>query len=223
MTYRYRKPSEIEKESLRIIRQELEAQGIVIPQEHQAVVERVIHTSADFDYAKNLVFTEGAVQQGIAALQKGTVIVTDTNMAKAGISSSALSALGGTAVCYMADPEVAAKAGAAGTTRADASVRHAATLHPGAVFAVGNAPTALYALAEEIVNGLRPALIIAVPVGFVNVVEAKEAILSCCRRHGIPAIAAMGRKGGSTIAAAICNALLYEAADMADPGRRGWK
>ena len=117
----------------------------------------------------------------------------------------------------------AAAAKAEGTTRAVASMRRAAAEHPNAVFAVGNAPTALLTIAEEIENGLRPALVIGVPVGFVNVVESKERLFAVCESHGVPAIVAMGRKGGSNVAAAICNALIYSAAEMLDPTARGWK
>jgi len=131
--------------------------------------------------------------------------------------------LGGMACCYMADPEVAAAAKEAGTTRAVAAMKKAAQEHPGAILAVGNAPTALLTIAEQIENGLRPALVIGVPVGFVNVVESKERLFAVCEKHGVPAIAAMGRKGGSNVAAAICNALIYSAAEMLDPSARGWK
>ncbi len=235
MSIEHTRPSEIERTSLSIIRKELDQLGISIPREYRPVVERVIHTTADFDYAKNLVFTgstdlkehthaaeENAVALGIQALLGGASIVTDTNMAKAGISKPGLSRLGGSVCCYMADPEIAQKAKEEGTTRAVASIRHAAAVNPGAIFAVGNAPTALLELEVQIEKGFRPALIIGVPVGFVNVVEAKERILDCCGRHGIPAIVARGRKGGSNVAAAICNALIYAAADMTDPEKRGW-
>ena len=187
------------------------------------MVKRVIHTTADFDYAKNLRFTPGAVQAAVRALQRGAVIVTDTNMALAGISRPGLAKLGCEAVCYMADPAVAEAAKQAGTTRAVAAMHRAAREHPGAILAVGNAPTALLTIAEEIEAGLRPALVIGVPVGFVNVVESKEILFAICEQHGVPAIAAMGRKGGSNVAAAICNALVYSAAEMLDPSARGWK
>ena len=110
-----------------------------------------------------------------------------------------------------------------GTTRAVAAMHKAAKEYPGAILAVGNAPTALFAIAEEIENGLRPALVIGVPVGFVNVIESKENIFAVCEKHHVPAIVAFGRKGGSTIAAAVCNALIYSAAEMLDPTARGWK
>ena len=196
--------------------------GLNPPPETEAVVKRVIHTTADFDYARNLRFTPGAVAAGIAALQAGTPIITDTNMARSGISQTALTRLGSTALCYMADPEVAKLAAETGTTRAVASMHRAAQEHPGAFLAVGNAPTALLAIAEQIEAGLQPALVIGVPVGFVNVVESKETLLAACEAHGVPAIVALGRKGGSTVAAAVCNALVYSAAQMLDPAARGW-
>ena len=211
-------PADIERTSLSIITAELDELGLTPPPENAAVVKRVIHTTADFDYAKNLRFTAGAVAAGIAALRAGTTIVTDTNMALAGITK-----LGGSALCYMADPEVAQIAKETGTTRAVASMHRAAAEHPDAILAVGNAPTALLTIADEIEAGLRPALVIGVPVGFVNVVESKERLFAVCEAHGVPCIAAMGRKGGSTIAAAICNALIYSAAEMLDPTARGWK
>ena len=204
-------------------RQELDELGLTPPPETAAVVKRVIHTTADFDYAKNLRFTPGAVQAAVRALQRGAVIVTDTNMALAGISRPGLAKLGCEAVCYMADPAVAEAAKQAGTTRAVAAMHRAAREHPGAVLAVGNAPTALLTIAEEIEAGLQPALVIGVPVGFVNVVESKETLFAVCEQHGVPAIAAMGRKGGSNVAAAICNALVDSAAVMLDPSARGWR
>ena len=222
MTPQHHLPADIERTSLSIITAELEELSLTPPPENAAVVKRVIHTTADFDYAKNLRFTPGAVAAGIAALHAGTPIVTDTNMARTGITKPGLARLGGEALCYMADPAVAAAAKAEGTTRAVASMRRAAAEHPNAVFAVGNAPTALLTLADLIEAGLRPSLIIGVPVGFVNVVESKETLFAACERYGVPAIAAMGRKGGSNVAAAICNALIYSATEMLDPSARGW-
>lgn len=216
------RPDEIERESFAIIRAELYARGIQLAPENEAVILRCIHASADFDYAETLRFTPDAVRRGVEALRSGTSVVTDTNMAKAGVSKSGLGRLGGEALCFMAEPEIADRAKRDGTTRASAAMRHAALRRPSAIYAVGNAPTALLALAELIEGGLRPSLIVAVPVGFVNVVESKERIFRICREYGVPAIAAMGRKGGSSIAAAVCNALIYTAADMLDPGERGW-
>ena len=223
MTPQHHLPADIERTSISIITRELDELGLTPPPETAAVVKRVIHTTADFDYAKNLRFTPGAVQAAVRALQTGAVIVTDTNMALAGISRPGLAKLDCEAVCYMADPAVAEAAKQAGTTRAVAAMHRAAREHPGAILAVGNAPTALLTIAEEIEAGLRPALVIGVPVGFVNVVESKETLFAICEQHGVPAIAAMGRKGGSNVAAAICNALVYSAAEMLDPSARGWR
>ena len=206
-------PADIERTSMAIITQELAAAGIELPPQHAAVVKRVIHTTADFDYAQSLCFTPDAVARGVAALRQGVPIVTDTNMAKAGVSKPSLAKLGGTVACFMADGDVARAAQENGTARE----------YPGAVLAVGNAPTALLRLEALIADGLRPALVVAVPVGFVNVVESKERIFAACRAADVPAIASMGRKGGSNVAAAICNALLYTAVDALDPARRGWQ
>lgn len=223
MTPQHHLPADIERTSMGIITAELGQRGLNIPPENAAVVKRVIHTTADFDYAVNLRFTPGAVAAGVAAVQSGATIITDTNMALAGVTKPGLARLGGQALCFMADPAVATAAKQTGTTRAVAAMHKAAREYPGAVFAVGNAPTALLAIAEEIENGLRPALVIGVPVGFVNVVESKEHLMETCAQYGVPAIAAMGRKGGSNVAAAICNALLYSAAEMLDPTARGWQ
>lgn len=206
-------PGEIERTSMEIIAGELAQRGIVIPPEQEAVVKRVIHTTADFDFAQNLRFSERAVALGVAALEKGTNIVTDTNMARAGVSRPSLGKLGGQVFCYMADEDVAQASKTQGTTRAVAAMEKMAREQPGAIVAVGNAPTALLELAQLMEGGLRPALVIAAPVGFVNVVESKERIWQVCLAHQVPVIAAMGRKGGSTVAAAICNALLYTATD----------
>lgn len=179
------------------------------PPENAAVVKRVIHTTADLDYAENLVFSAGAVAQGIEALRGGCDIVTDTQMAMAGINKTALGNLGGAVHCFIADPDVAEEARARGVTRSMVSMERAAGLDRPCIFAIGNAPTALIALRELMDAGkLSPALIIGVPVGFVNVVESKELILA----SSAPYIVARGRKGGSNVAAAVCNALLYQIA-----------
>ena len=223
MTPQHHLPADIERTSMRIITEELAQRGLTILPENAAVVKRVIHTTADFDYAQNLQFTPGAVAAGAEAMHAGATIITDTNMALAGITKPGLAKLGGQALCFMADPAVAAAAKQAGTTRAVAAMHKAAQDYPGAVLAVGNAPTALLAIAEEIENGLRPALVIGVPVGFVNVVESKRHLFAVCEKYPVPAIVAMGRKGGSNVAAAICNALVYSAAEMLDPKARGWQ
>ena len=215
-------PGQIERGSMEIIRAELRKRGVTLPMENEAVILRCIHASADFDYAANLRFSPGAVRKATEALRGGTDLVTDTNMALAGISRPGLKKLGASAYCYMAEGFIAERAKAEGTTRAAASMDWAAAHHPGAILAVGNAPTALLRIAEQIREGLRPALVIAVPVGFVNVVESKKLVFTACEEAEIPCIAAMGRKGGSSIAAAICNALIYSAADLLEPAARGW-
>lgn len=199
------KPADIEKRSFAIITEELG--GRTFPEGVAEVVKRVIHTSADFDYADNLCFSPDAVEQAKAALEAGATIVTDTNMALAGISKPTLAKLGGRAVCLMADEAVAREAKERGVTRATVSMEHAAKLDGPLIFAIGNAPTALIRLHELIEAGaVSPALVIGVPVGFVNVVESKELFLG----GDTPYIIARGRKGGSNVAAAIVNALLYQ-------------
>ena len=216
------RPSDIENVSMQIITHELSAAGIFITGENDAVVKRVIHATADFDFAKNLIFTDNAVEYGVKALKAHTPIITDTNMALSGVSKPSLAKLGYEAYCFMADPDVDDRAKTNGTTRAVCAMEYAAEKYPGAVLAVGNAPTALFKIAEQIREGLRPALVIGVPVGFVNVVEGKETIWDTCLQYGIPAIVAMGRKGGSTVATAILNALLYTATGTLEPKKRGW-
>lgn len=199
------KPMDIEKQSFSIITQLLG--DTKLDPEQEAVIKRVIHTTADFDYVQNLTFSEHAVEKGIAALKQGCDIVTDTQMAKAGINKTILGRLGGQVHCFMSDPDVAQEAKARGVTRATVSMERAARLPKPCIFAIGNAPTALVSLHEQILAGtLHPALIIGVPVGFVNVVESKELILTL----DVPHIVARGRKGGSNVAAAICNAMLYQ-------------
>lgn len=214
------KPAAIERRSMEIIETELSARGIVLPPDRDNVVKRVIHATADFDFAENLRFTPGAAARGINALRRGGVVVTDTNMALAGVSRPALEKLGGQAVCYMAEPSVGDEARRRGVTRAAVSMERALADFPAAVTAVGNAPTALLALADLIEAGAAPSLVVGVPVGFVNVTESKERLWRVCTAHGVPAIVSMGRKGGSGVAAAICNALLYEAAGLLDPAAR---
>lgn len=198
------KPREIETRSFEIITEELGDTPLVPGTE--LIVKRCIHTSADFDYAKNLCFSPDAVDKVIAAIKAGACIVTDTQMAKAGINKRALSRYGGEVYCFMSDEDVAKIAAEQGTTRATASMDKAASLDRKLIFAIGNAPTALVRLYELIKDGkLNPELIIGVPVGFVNVVQSKELIMET----DVPYIVARGRKGGSNIAACICNALLY--------------
>ena len=199
------KPMDIEKRSFEIITELLG--DTQLDPENELVIKRVIHTTADFEYMQNLVFSDHAVQKGIEALRNGCDIVTDTQMAKSGINKTILGKLGGQVHCFMSDPDVAAEAKDRGITRAIVSMERAAKLEKPCIFAIGNAPTALISLHEQMEAGLlNPALIIGVPVGFVNVVESKELIIE----SGVPHIVARGRKGGSNVAAAICNALLYQ-------------
>ena len=200
------KPMDIEKRSFEIITELLA--GRTLDPENELVIKRAIHTTADFDYADNLVFSEHAVQKGIDALRAGCDIVTDTQMARAGINKTILTSLGGAVHCFMSDADVAEKGKARGVTRALVSMEKAATLEKPCIFAIGNAPTALFSLQALMEAGrLQPALIIGVPVGFVNVVESKERIIASALA---PYIVARGRKGGSNVAAAICNAMLYQ-------------
>ena len=199
------KPMDIEKRSFEIIT-ELLGDTPINP-ENELVIKRVIHTTADFEYVQNLVFSDHAVLKGIEALRGGCDIVTDTQMAKSGINKTILGRLGGHVHCFMSDPDVAAEAKERGITRAIVSMERAAKLPKPCIFAIGNAPTALISLYEQMEAGtLNPALIIGVPVGFVNVVESKEMIIE----SGVPHIVSRGRKGGSNVAAAICNAMLYQ-------------
>lgn len=201
-------PADIERRSMEIIESEL-GDSSRFSEGERLVVKRVIHATADFDYADNLRFSENALEIGLNALKSGAVIVTDTNMALSGISKPALKALGCEAVCFMADEDVAAQAKSSGMTRAAVSVDKAAQLfgRGNVIFVAGNAPTALIRIHELTREGkISPSLIIGVPVGFVNVVQSKELIMS----DSTPYIIAAGRKGGSTVAAAICNALLYQ-------------
>ena len=203
-------PADIEARSMELIGQELGERPF--PAEELSVVKRVIHTTADFDYADNLTFSPGAVAAGLSAIQAGCTIVTDTQMAFSGVNKRVLEKFGGRAVCFMSDPDVAAEAKARGETRATVSMEKAARLSGPLVLVVGNAPTALVRACQLMDEGkLRPALVIGVPVGFVNVVESKELLLTM----PVPHIVARGRKGGSNVAAAICNALLYQASGNA--------
>lgn len=200
-------PGDIEKRSFEIISRELEERNIVLPKDQEPVTKRVIHTSADFDYAETMTYSEHAVEIAKELIRNGADIVTDTNMALAGINKKVLARYGGTAHCFMADEEVAKEAKERKVTRATVSMEKAAAIEKQVIFAIGNAPTALISLYELMEQtGFRPAFIIGVPVGFVNVVAAKELIL----KTDVPHIVNRGRKGGSNVAAAICNAILYQ-------------
>lgn len=200
-------PQDIEKRSFEIIESEL---TVPIDDDKKPIIKRVIHTTADFSYAETMAFSDGVVDKALAAIRGGANIITDTNMGRAGINKMALSKFGGEVFCYMADEDIAKMAKENGTTRAVASMNKAAENEQNCIFAIGNAPTALIRLYELINEGkIMPQLIIGVPVGFVNVVESKEIIMSL----GIPYIVSRGRKGGSNVAAAIANALIYLAND----------
>ena len=200
-------PEQIEQRSFEIIDGELKKRGIVLPKEQEMITKRVIHTTADFEYTDTLTFSEEAVGIARELLKKGADIVTDTNMALSGINKRSLAGLGGEVHCYMADETVAKLARERGTTRAAVSMEIAAKIQKPVIFAVGNAPTALIQIYEMMQGSdWRPAFVIGVPVGFVNVEAAKELIL----QTDVPFIINRGRKGGSNVAAAICNALIYE-------------
>ncbi len=197
-------PREIEQRSMETITKELN--GRTWPEPEFSVIKRCIHTSADFDYADNLCFSPNACQIGIEALKNGADIVTDTKMAMSGINKNKLATFGGQVHCYISDPDVVEEAKARGCTRSTVSMERGARIQKPVIFVIGNAPTALIELDRLIKEGaVKPALIVGVPVGFVNVVESKELIMQA----GVPYIVARGRKGGSNIGAAIINALLY--------------
>ena len=205
------KPRDIERRSFEIITEELGDRKLDADKE--LIIKRCIHTSADFDYADNLCFSEGVVEKAMEAIKNGACIVTDTQMGRSGINKKALARYGGEVYCFMSDEDVAKTAKENGTTRATASMDKAASMNKPLIFAIGNAPTALVRLYELIQEGkINPALIIGVPVGFVNVVQSKELIMET----DVPYIVARGRKGGSNIAACICNALLYMIDDNRD-------
>ena len=205
------KPNEIEKRSFAIITEELQERGLSVPEREAPVTKRVIHTSADFEYAETMTYSENAIDIMQDLIRQGAHIVTDTNMAKSGISKTTLAKFGGEVHCFIADPDVAAAAKERGITRAAVCMEKAAKMSRETgkpiIFAIGNAPTALIRLREMYDEGsFKPAFIVGVPVGFVNVVAAKELIIGT----DIPYIINRGRKGGSNIAAAICNAVMYD-------------
>ncbi len=196
-------PADIERESFATITRELGDKQP--PEELAPIVKRVIHTTADFEYADTLYFSPDVVEKAKAAIRGGATIVTDTQMAYSGINKRSAAKFGCEVHCFMSDEDVAKRAKAEGVTRARMSMDKASELGDNVIFAIGNAPTALIRLRELIDDGYRPKLIIGVPVGFVNVVPSKELIIET----DIPCIVARGRKGGSNVAACIVNALLY--------------
>lgn len=200
------KPMEIEQKSFEIITKELGERRFASGTAE--IVKRVIHCTADFDYAENLVFSEGVVQILRNAFAQGCDIVTDTKMAQAGINKKVLARLGGQVHCFISDEDVERESKEKGVTRAQVAMQKAAALKKPCVFAIGNAPTALFSLLDLARKGYRPVAVIGVPVGFVNVIESKQRLLE----SDLPHIVAVGRKGGSNVAAAICNAVLYQIA-----------
>lgn len=208
MTDIYR-PMEIEAESFRIIEEEIRQMGRQVPEAYACVIRRVIHTTADFSYLDSMYFSPHVMEVAKEALRSGSNVITDTNMAKAGVNKSALKRLGGEVLCYMADEEVAKLARQRQVTRARISMERSALSGEDMIYVIGNAPTALLAIVKLAAEGkIRPRFVIGAPVGFVNVTEAKEQLIA----SGIPCIVPRGRKGGSNVAAAILNALLYEVA-----------
>ncbi|MDR1481394.1 MAG: precorrin-8X methylmutase [Synergistaceae bacterium] len=202
-------PQAIEEESMKIILSELKERGLLdlIPDEQRHVVTRVIHSTADFDFASSLVFSEDVMSAAYKMLKSSPVFITDTNMIASGINKAALSKVSGTVRCYMSDPDVAEEALSRSETRAAVSMERAARETPNAAFVIGNAPTALLRLCRLVEEGTAsPSLVVGVPVGFVNVIESKEALMSLA---GVPRVVSTGPKGGSTVAVAIVNAILY--------------
>ena len=198
---------EIEKRSFEIISEELRSMGIELPKEQEMITKRVIHTSADFDYAKTMTYSADAAEIAKNLIRNGADIVTDTTMGLSGINKKILAEFGGSVHCFIADEDVAKQAKKQGKTRSCVSMEKAAELNKPVIFAIGNAPTALFSIYEMMQKTTwRPAFVIGVPVGFVNVEAAKELIMET----DIPYIVNVGRKGGSNVAAAICNALIYE-------------
>ncbi len=203
------RPEEIEILSFQII--DREAGEHNFSAEEWAIVRRMIHTSADFEYMKTVRFHPKAIRSGIAAIRSGKAIVTDTQMALAGIRKTDAGNFGITLHCLMNDPSVKQTAESQGITRAHAAADAAALLMNGGICVIGNAPTALLRLMELLrVGKTKPALIIGFPVGFVNAAESKAVLIE----SDYPYISNMGRKGGSNIAASVVNALLILAANQ---------
>ena len=211
----FTKPESIERRSFEIIGRELaeRRRGGSRPPLEDEIIKRGLHTTADFEFDDSTVFTHGAAGAALDLLRSGIDVFTDTMMAKAGINKTLFSKTGGALHCFMADADVAEEAARNGVTRASVSVDKAASLGKPLMFAIGNAPTALIRIHELLnKNRLDAKLVIAAPVGFVNVVEAKELFLNA----NLPCIITRGRKGGSAVAAAIVNALLKAAFPISD-------
>lgn len=204
ITSLYMQPEQIEADSFRIIDSEVGNHDW--PDAEWQIVRRAIHTSADFEYAKAMVFSDDVINRAVGAFRDGVGIVTDTNMALSGISKPRLVALGCSLSCHVADPDVVELAKTEGTTRSVAAMRKAVANQNNRIFVIGNAPTALFELLRLIETGAaKPDLIIGLPVGFVGAEESKNALAS--GKHNIPFITNIGRKGGSNVAASVVNAL----------------
>ena len=203
------KPEDIEIESFRIIDREIGCHGW--PDKEWQVVRRVIHTSADFEYARTMVFSEKVVEHAVKAIRNGAGIITDTTMAQAGISRARMAPFGCELACHIADSDVNALAQREGVTRSVLAMRKAVLNPDNRIFVIGNAPTALFELIRLVrEEQVRPELIIGLPVGFVGAEESKNA-LAAIEAH-IPFITNKGRKGGSNVAASVVNALAILAA-----------
>ncbi len=197
-------PKTIEQESLRIIQEAIDSSGGYSGSpENLPVIKRVIHATADFDFLHTLYFSDGAVSHARTALANHTPIITDTNMLMSGISKQ----YGAKILCHVSDTQTHSQAQARNTTRAIISIERSVQEYPSAIYAIGNAPTALIRICELVHAGkANPALIVGVPVGFVNVIEAKNMLAALTQT---PRIIAHGNKGGTTVACAIINAILY--------------
>lgn len=205
-------PAAIARDSFAIIRGELQSLGYAFDTDQAAIIERIIHSTADFDFAKITRFSPTAIETGILALQQGCAVITDVNMIRVGVSKRRVATLGGSLHCFVADDETRRRATDERTTRSAMGIKIAAEreLLAGGVVVIGNAPTALYEVMRLIDDGIKPALIIGVPVGFVSTVESKAALLKVT---SVPWITTIGRKGGSPVAVAIINAFLRLAMD----------
>ena len=213
MTYHeIKKPGAIATDSFSLIRQELSTAGYQFTSPNADIIERIIHSTADFDFAETTEISPNAVDAGTKALNMGCPIVCDVNMIRAGISEPRVTNLGGALHCFVAEPTIRQRAEAAGSTRSAMGIRWAAEqgLLEGSLVVVGNAPTALFEAIRLVDEGIRPALIIGVPVGFINTIESKEALTTVT---AVPRITTLGRKGGTPVAVAIVNALLRLAVD----------
>jgi precorrin-8X/cobalt-precorrin-8 methylmutase len=198
-------PEAIEAESFRMIAEELGPHPFS-PDEF-AVVQRAIHSTADFEFARTIRFAPGAIRQGIAAIRAGAHVIADVQMVQAGINKPGLQKFGGEVSCFISDDDVIAAARESGLTRAIMATRKAARQFPGAIYAIGNAPTALLELLQ-VADDARPSLVVGVPVGFVSAAESKDELAA----SSLPFITALGRKGGTPVAVSMMNALIRLAA-----------